>query len=87
MFCPSNRTHAAERDKNAVFVHGDLDLWPLTLTFKLIQARGQTRLPCEVGAIPFSGSRDISYTRNTDWRRQKQNLPQFTACGKKEKKS
>jgi len=21
-------------------------------------------------------------TKNTDWRRQKQNLPQFTACGK-----
>jgi len=23
---------------------------------------GQTRLPCEFGANPFSGSRDISYT-------------------------
>jgi len=29
-------------------------------------------------------TRDISYTnkKNTDWRCQKQNLPQFTACGK-----
>jgi len=31
------------------------------LTFKLVQARDQTRLPCEFGTYPFSGSRDISY--------------------------
>jgi len=32
----------------------------------------------------FSGSRGISYTKkNTDWWRQKHNLPQFTACGNK----
>ena len=30
--------------------------WPLTLTFKLIHARDQTRLPCEFGANPFSSS-------------------------------
>jgi len=36
--------------------------WPLTLTFELFRARDQTRLPCELGANPFSGSRDISYT-------------------------
>jgi len=30
-----------------VFVPGDLDLWPLTLTFKLLRARDQTR-PCIV---------------------------------------
>jgi len=47
--------------KNAVFIPGDLAR-PLTLTFKLIRARDQTRLPCEFGANPFSGSRDISYT-------------------------
>ena len=40
-------------------------------------------LPCEFGTNPLSGSRDISYTKkNTDWRRHKQNLPQFTECGK-----
>jgi len=32
--------------------------WPLTLTFKLIRPKYQTRLPCEVGATPFSGSCD-----------------------------
>jgi len=40
--------------------------WPLTLTFKLVWARGQTRLRCEFGANPFSDSRYISYTnKNT----------------------
>jgi len=45
----------------------------------------QTRLLCEFGgANPFSGSGDISYTnnnKNTDWRRQKQNLAQLSARG------
>ena len=58
----TNRTQAAERAETAVFVPGDLDLWPLTLTFKLTRTRKQTRLPCEFGVNPFSGSRDISYT-------------------------
>ena len=35
---------------------GDLDLSPLTLTFKLTRAKDQTRLPCEFGANPLSGS-------------------------------
>jgi len=35
------------------FVPGDLDLWPLTLTFNLVRARDKTRLPCEFGAIRF----------------------------------
>jgi len=47
------------------FVPGDFDIWLLTLTFKLLRAREQTRLPCEFGANPFSGSRDISYTNKT----------------------
>jgi len=34
----------------------------LTLTFKLVRVRDHTRLPCESGANPFSGSQDISYT-------------------------
>jgi len=41
--------------------------WPLTLTFKVVQAREQTRLPCEYGTSPFSGSGDISYTALIDW--------------------
>jgi len=41
----------------------------LTLTFKLVQAKDQTRLPCEFGANPFSGSRDIWHKQNTDWLR------------------
>ena len=59
--------------------------WPLTFDFDLqsCPSEGSTRLLCEFGANPFSGSRDILYTniKPTDWRRQKQNLPQFTACG------
>ena len=51
----------------SVFVPGDLDLWSLTLTFKLIRARDQTRPSCEFGANPFSGSRDIWCT-NKKWR-------------------
>ena len=39
-----------------VFVPGDLDLLLLTLTFQLVWAKDQTRLPCEFGANPFSGS-------------------------------
>jgi len=36
----------------------------LTLTFKLVRARDQTRLPCELGANPFSGSRGVRVTNN-----------------------
>jgi len=35
----------------------------LTLTFKLVRARDQTRLPCEFSENPFSGSRDIFHTQ------------------------
>jgi len=44
------------------FVRGDINLSPVTLKFKLIRARDQTRLDCEFGGNPFNGSRDISYT-------------------------
>ena len=65
----TNRTQAA-KGRKMFFVPGDLDLWPLISTFKLVRAKDQTRLPCEFGANPFSGSRNISYTnKNTDWRR------------------
>jgi len=39
------------------FVPGDLDL---TITFKLVRARDQTRLSYEFGANLFSGFRNIS---------------------------
>jgi len=55
-----------KRPKNAVF------LSLVTLTFDpdlqtcpsegFVRARDQTCLPCEFGANPFRGSRDISYT-------------------------
>jgi len=77
MFYQTNRTQAAEGAKNAIFC----PWWPWPLTFKLVRATDQTRLPCEFGPNPFSGSRDISYTyKKPDWQRQKPNLLQFTAC-------
>jgi len=66
------------------FVPGDLDLWPLTLTFKLIRARDQARLRfCMNLAQIRSAVPEIFHTqtKNSDWRRKKQNLPQFTVCG------
>ena len=39
---------------SAFFVPGDLDIWPLTLTFKFVQVRDQTCLPHEFGANLFS---------------------------------
>jgi len=77
------QTQAARRPpkgpENAAF------LSLVTLTLKLVTARNQTCLPCEFGANPFSSS-EIFCTQTkkiTDWQCQKQNLPQFTACGKK----
>ena len=49
--------------------------WPLTLTFKLVAARDQTRLPCEFGANPFSHSRDI-------WFANKKNKQKVTDSAK-----
>ena len=45
--------------------------WPLTLTFKLVQARDQSRLLCEFSTNAFSGSGDIWGTnkqRSHRWR-------------------
>jgi len=70
--------------RNDVFVPGDLDLWPLTLTFKLVRASDQTRLPCEFGAMRKSVQRFPRYfihQQKIHRQRQKQNLPQFIACG------
>ena len=56
MFLPNiNRMQAAKKPKMPF-------LSLVTLTFKLVRARGQIRLPCEFGTNLFSGSRDISYT-------------------------
>jgi len=49
------------------FVPGDSDFWPW-----LVRARDQTRLPCEFGANPFSGSRYISYIHKQKSHRQRQ---------------
>jgi len=70
-----NKKHAGHRNgqKMPFFVPGDLDLLPSTLTFKLVQ----TRLPCEFGTYPFSGSRDISYTNKKVQGRRKQNVAQI----------
>jgi len=54
------------------FVSGDLDLWPLTLTFKLLRATDQKRLPCEFRANPFSGSRDIWGTNKNEQTKKSQ---------------
>ena len=43
-------------NEQRVFVRDDVDLWLLTLTFQLIRAKDQTRLLCEFGANPFTGS-------------------------------
>jgi len=66
----------------AFATHHKSTLWPLILTFKFVRARDQIRLPSEFGTNPFSGSRDTSCTNKKVSERQKQNLTQFTACGK-----
>jgi len=55
-----NCTQAAERAEKCRFC--PWWPWPLTLTFKLVRVRDQTRHPYEFGANPFSSSGDISYT-------------------------
>jgi len=64
--------------------------WPLTLTFKLVRARDQTRLPYKFGTNLFSRSRDISVTNEQKkTKKRTNNLSQtalktepFLACGK-----
>jgi len=52
-------TACVDGSAQCVFVPGDLDLRPLTLTFKVIRAMDKARLSYEFGANPFSGSQDI----------------------------
>jgi len=57
-------------------------LLKLTLTFKLVRVRDQTRLPCEFGANLFSGSQRYFIHKQKNHRQgQKQNFTQLTACG------
>ena len=60
----------------------------VTLTFKLVGARDQTRIPCEFGTNQFNHSKDIWFTnkkqtKNKSHTALKQNLTQFTVCGNK----
>ena len=71
---------AAEKAKMPFFVPGDLDL-----DIQTLRARDQTRLPCEFGANPFSGSpRYFTHKEKSHRQHQKQNPTQFTACGTKQ---
>jgi len=65
----------------AHFCPGGLDLSPLTLTFKPVQARDQTHLPCEFGANAFSRSRDIWFTNRKVTNSAKNRT--LLACGNK----
>jgi len=69
------RAHYIDFWMERKFVPGDLNLWLLTLTFKLARARDETRLACEFVANPFSGSGDISYTN------KQTNKPKVTDSG------
>jgi len=53
---------AARVDGSAQCIFCPWWLWPLTLTFKLVQARDETRFPHEFGANLFRRSRDIWFT-------------------------
>jgi len=67
--------------KDPVFVPGSLDLWPWTSKWS---KRGTKHVFLVNLAQIHSAVPEIFHTqtKTTDWRRQKQNLPQFTACGK-----
>jgi len=54
----------------------------LTFTFKLVQARDQTRLPCELAQIRSAVLEMFHTQAKQPQRCQNTNLPQFTACGK-----
>jgi len=66
--------------KNAIYVPGDLDLWPWPSNFR---ARDQLRLPCEFGANPFSGFRDISYANKKHWLTAPKTEPSTLDCVRK----
>ena len=61
MFYQTQTLHAGRR-KGQKFPILSLVTLTSDLDLQTIQARDQARLPCEFGAYPFIGSRDISYT-------------------------
>jgi len=73
----TNCTQAAERAKNAIFGPGDLDL-------DTCPSERPNPLFCMNLAQIHSVVPETFHTqtKNYDWWRQKQNLPQFTACVK-----
>ena len=60
----------------------------VTLTFALWPSNSSERGTKHIFHVNLAQIRSavpeifLTQTKNTDWRRQKQNLPQFTACGK-----
>ena len=75
-----NCTQASKRAENAVFIPGDFDLltWPSNSSEQRTKHIFCVNLVQIRSAVP-----EIFHTqtKNTGWPRQKQNLPQFTACG------
>jgi len=66
-----NNTQATKGLKNPVFC----PWWPRPLTFKLVQVRDQTRLPCVSGTNLLQLPRYfIHKQKTTDWGRQKTTL-------------
>jgi len=60
--------------------------WPLTLTFKLVRARDQKRLPCKFGANLLSSSRDMNdkqTKKNKTYHRQCKKNRTLLVCGNK----
>jgi len=75
-----NRTQATKRAENAVFVTFDLWPWPLNSSKWHVFRVNLVQIRSAVSDIFHTQTH--THTQNTNWRRQKQNLPQFTACGR-----
>jgi len=72
--------HAAERAENVVFC--PWWPWPLTLIFKLVRSRDQTRLSCQFGVKSVQRfPRYFTHKQKNQRQCQKQNLTHFTVCG------
>ena len=59
-----NSMQAAERGKMSFHFCPSMVTLTLTLTFKLVRAKDKTRLPCEFGGNPFSGSCHLLWNAN-----------------------
>ena len=80
MFYQTQTAHKLpEKPKMPFFVPGDLYLWPSTCPNKGPNTSSMWIWCKSVSAVPGIFH---TQTKNADfWRRQKQKLPQFTACG------